>query len=139
MVEDDDGYLELELHSVPLPPEMNISSYTTIYSHLPFSHPLVHELDDKYKLYLLYKDQSAVLVEFNVYSDMSYYDGLTKCLAGGDCLRMIMISYEDDSLDTLTGPSKAADIFSTESHAEVIRDTVLMVMQLRPHNETLCL
>ena len=34
VVEDDDGYLELESHSVPLPPEMNISSYTTIYSHL---------------------------------------------------------------------------------------------------------
>ena len=71
---------------------------------------------------------------------MSYYDGLTKCLAGGDCLRMIMISYGDDSLDiNVTGPSKAADIFSTESHAEVMRDTVSMEMQLQPHNETLCL
>ena len=84
------------------------------------------------KLYLLYKDQSAVLVEFNVYSDMPYYDGLTKCLAGGDCLRMIMISDGDDSLNiNVTGPSKAADIFSTESHAEVMRDTVSLVMQLQ--------
>ena len=72
------------------------------------------------KLYLLYKDQSAVLVEFNVYSDMPYYDGLTKCLAGGDCLRMIMISDGDDSLNINVRKPR---IFS------------LMVMQLRPQNE----
>lgn len=56
VVENDDGYLEMGGDGVTLPAEMDTSSYNTIYSALPFQHPFVNELDDKYRLYLLYKD-----------------------------------------------------------------------------------
>ena len=53
---DDEGYVEMKSHSVPLPAELDTSSYSTVYSHIPFSHPLSVELDNKFELYLLYKD-----------------------------------------------------------------------------------
>jgi len=56
VVEDDDGHLYSEGMTGALPIEMDTTSYTTIYSHLPFSHPEVQQLDNKFKLYQLYKD-----------------------------------------------------------------------------------
>ena len=55
-VEDEDGYMKMGEPLQPLPAEMKASSYTTIYSHLPFVHPTVNQVDDKFKLYQLYKD-----------------------------------------------------------------------------------
>jgi len=48
--------LYMNIVSTPIPLWINASSYTTIYSHLPFLAEEVNQIDDKLKLYQLYKD-----------------------------------------------------------------------------------
>jgi len=56
IVKDKDGYTKKGSVLSPLPAEMDTSRYNTIYSHLPFSHPEVQRLDNKFTLYQLDKD-----------------------------------------------------------------------------------
>lgn len=46
----------VKIDTSPIALWMNASSYTTIYSHLPFLDEDLNQLDDKYDLYQLYKD-----------------------------------------------------------------------------------
>ena len=54
--DEDTSYLKMGRNELSIPVEMDTSSYTTIYSHLPFFHPLVIQLDHKFKLFQLYKN-----------------------------------------------------------------------------------
>jgi len=83
---------------------------------------------------MIRNDGSAVLVEFNIWPDIIYYERLTKCLAGdGVCRPMVLMS--SDSGRDINTDSPVSEIVSTEAMAEVIRDTALIVMQIQPVNE----
>ena len=56
VTKDKDGYIKKSGRTTPIPVEMDISQYKTIYSALTFSHPAVQQIDNKLKLYQLYKD-----------------------------------------------------------------------------------
>ena len=103
VVEDEDGYLKMGSDEPPfLPVEMDTSSYTTIYSALPFSHPAVNQVDDKVKLYQLYKDDP---VASNVFpkSYLSYREALLDTEPGD----------EDDSIFYIkdAGGTRGQDIY----------------------------
>ena len=83
---------------------------------------------------MIRNDGSAILVEFNIWPDIVYYERLTKCLAGdGVCRPMVLMS--SDSGRDINTDSPISEIVSTEAMSEVIKDTALIVMQIQPANE----
>jgi len=75
VAKDKDGYLKMGSDDLALPAEMDTAQYSTIYSALQFSHPAVQQVDNKLKLYQLYKnDPLASKVFPKSYS--SYVDAL---------------------------------------------------------------
>lgn len=83
---------------------------------------------------MIRNDVSAVLVEFNIWPDIIYYERLTKCLAGDGVCRPMVLMTSDSGRDINTD-SPISEVVSTEAMAEVIRDTALIVMQIQPVNE----
>ena len=56
VAKDKDGYLKMGRDDLALSAEMDTSTYSTIYSALLMGHPAVQQVDNKLKLYQLYKD-----------------------------------------------------------------------------------
>ena len=61
---DENGYLQIGRDDLPLPVEMETSTYDTIYSAIPFKDPAIQQLDNKFKLYQLYKDDPVASKPF---------------------------------------------------------------------------
>ena len=82
---------------------------------------------------IIREDGSAVLVEFNVWPDIAYDDRVSKCLVAGDgCCPVVLML--DSGSDVHSG-SKISDILSMEGITDVLKDTVMMVMETQPANE----
>jgi len=77
------GYLEMGRDDLALPAEMDTSSYGTIYSALVFSHSAVQQVDNKLKLFQLYKDDPLASKVFPK-SYSSYVDALQDSEEGGE-------------------------------------------------------
>jgi len=75
VAKDKDGYIKKSGRTTPIPVEMDTSQYKTIYSALTFSHPAVQQIDNKLKLYQLYKDDPLASNVFPK-SYSSYVDAL---------------------------------------------------------------
>lgn len=89
---------------------------------------------------LIKQDGSAVILEFNIWPDLAVYANvLTKCLANEGCRPMVLMLDGDSNID-IPGDNyvmlshKASGVVSSEGVAEVLRDTVLMVMQIQSTN-----
>lgn len=89
---------------------------------------------------LIKQDGSAVILEFNIWPDLAVYANvLTKCLAGEGCRPMVLMIDGDSNIDISVDnyvllSHKASGIVSSEGVTEVLRDTVLMVMQIQSTN-----
>jgi len=83
VAKDDDGYLKIGWGLKPLPAELDTSSYSTIYSALPISHPEIQQLDNKFKLYQLYNDDPLASTVFPK-SYSSYKEALQDTEEAGD-------------------------------------------------------
>ena len=83
VVKDKDGYIKKSGRTIPVPVEMDISQYKTIYSALTFSHPAVQQIDNKLKLYQLYKDNPLASKVFPK-SYSSYVDALQDTEEAGE-------------------------------------------------------
>jgi len=75
IAKDKDGYLATGRKETPLPAEMDISQYNKVYTHLPFQHPAVQQVDNKLRLFQLYKDDRLASKVFPK-SYSSYVDAL---------------------------------------------------------------
>ena len=85
---------------------------------------------------IIKEDGSAVIVEFNVWSDFAGpYKRLTTCLSGEKCHGMFIQTGESDDNYIVTEPTVAAEIVSSEATAEVMRDMISMVMKVQPADE----
>ena len=85
---------------------------------------------------MIKEDRSAVIVEFNVWSDLTYaYKRLPKCLSGEKCRSLFIQAGESADNYIVTEPTAAAEIVLSEGLAEVMRDMISMVMKLQPADD----
>jgi len=77
------GYLEMGRDDLALPAEMDTSTYSTIYSALLMGHPAVQQVDNKLKLFQLYKDDPLASAVFPK-SYSSYKEALQNTEEAGE-------------------------------------------------------